>query len=115
VDSCSASNPDTSQSRAVKVVHYRMLTRRRFVSALAIGAAGLSSGGPELRAVQLSGLDFIHRNSPTSQKYVIETMCGGVALFDYNNDGRLDDPVKLPARFGRRARTSAYATKTKIY
>ena len=89
-----------------------MLTRRRFVSALASGAAGLSSGGPGLRAVQLPGLDFIHRNSPTSQKYVIETMCGGVALFDYNNDGlldiffvnggRLDDPVKLPARFGRR-------------
>src|SRR5205823_2326256 len=58
------------------------------------------------------GLDFRLLNSPTSQKYVIETMCGGVALFDYNNDGlldiffvnggHLDDPVKLPARFGRR-------------
>jgi len=25
------------------------------------------------------GLDFVHRNSPTSQKYLIETMGGGVA------------------------------------
>src|SRR6201997_3200645 len=36
------------------------------------------------------GLDFTHRNSPTPQKYLIETMGGGVALLDYNNDGLLD-------------------------
>ena len=36
------------------------------------------------------GLDFTLQNSPTSQKYLIETMPGGVALFDYNNDGLLD-------------------------
>lgn len=35
-------------------------------------------------------LAFIHRNSPTKQKYLIETMGGGVALLDYNNDERLD-------------------------
>ena len=37
-----------------------------------------------------SGLDFRNRNSPTSQKYLIETMTGGVALLDYDNDGWLD-------------------------
>jgi len=31
-----------------------------------------------------------HENSATSNKYLIETMGGGVALFDYDNDGRLD-------------------------
>jgi len=36
------------------------------------------------------GLDFTLQNSPTPQKYLIETMPGGVALFDYNNDGLLD-------------------------
>src|ERR1700736_759460 len=36
------------------------------------------------------GLDFILQNSPTPQKYLIETMPGGVALFDYNNDGLVD-------------------------
>jgi enediyne biosynthesis protein E4 len=58
-----------------------------------------------------AGIDFVHRNSPTRQKYLIETMGGGVALLDYNNDGRLDillvnsghldDPLRLPPRFSR--------------
>ncbi len=38
----------------------------------------------------LKGLDFVLRNSPTPKKYLIETMPGGVALLDYNNDGLLD-------------------------
>ncbi len=37
-----------------------------------------------------SSLEFQHRNSPTAHKYLIETMGGGVALLDYNNDGLLD-------------------------
>ena len=32
------------------------------------------------------GIGFIHQNSPTSSKYLIETMGGGVGLLDYNND-----------------------------
>ncbi len=36
------------------------------------------------------GIDFVHQNSPTRNKYLIETMGGGVALLDYNNDGLLD-------------------------
>ncbi|HET8548081.1 MAG TPA: CRTAC1 family protein [Bryobacteraceae bacterium] len=35
-------------------------------------------------------LEFRHENSATSQKYLIETMGGGVALLDYNGDSRLD-------------------------
>lgn len=37
-----------------------------------------------------SGINFRHRHSATSQKYLIETMAGGVAFFDYDNDGWLD-------------------------
>lgn len=37
-----------------------------------------------------SRVGFKHAASPTSQKYLLETMGGGVALFDYDNDGRLD-------------------------
>jgi hypothetical protein len=57
------------------------------------------------------GLDFVLQNSPTAQKYLIETMPGGVALLDYNNDGLLDiflvnggrikDPIQTPANFDR--------------
>jgi hypothetical protein len=37
-----------------------------------------------------SGIDFIARNSVSPKRYAIETMMGGVAVFDYNNDGLLD-------------------------
>jgi hypothetical protein len=37
-----------------------------------------------------AGIDFILQNHPTPQKHLIETVPGGVAAFDYNNDGRVD-------------------------
>src|SRR5882757_5296834 len=36
------------------------------------------------------GVKFRHIASHTAKKYLIETMGSGVALFDYDNDGRLD-------------------------
>src|SRR6266542_2549856 len=39
---------------------------------------------------QQSKIDFVQENSATSSKYLLETMGGGVALLDYDNDGRLD-------------------------
>src|SRR5262249_38812404 len=57
-------------------------------------------------------IDFILQNSPTAQKYLIETMPGGVALLDYNNDGWLDiflvnggrvnSPMQWPETFDRK-------------
>src|SRR5947199_3852406 len=37
-----------------------------------------------------SGINFKHNASPTPSKYLLETMGAGVALIDYDNDGRLD-------------------------
>ena len=37
-----------------------------------------------------SGVSFVLHNSPTPEKHQIETMAGGVALFDFDNDGKLD-------------------------
>jgi len=37
-----------------------------------------------------SGIRFKHEASRTAEKYLPETMGAGVAMFDYNNDGRLD-------------------------
>src|SRR2546426_1932857 len=37
-----------------------------------------------------AGVRFVLENSPTPQKRMIETMAGGVAAFDYNQDGRTD-------------------------
>ncbi len=36
------------------------------------------------------GINFQYRSSHTSRKYLLETMGPGVAVFDYDNDGRLD-------------------------
>ncbi|MGH9942553.1 MAG: CRTAC1 family protein [Pyrinomonadaceae bacterium] len=41
-------------------------------------------------ATAQTSINFRHAASPTSQKYLMETMGAGVALFDYDNDGRLD-------------------------
>jgi hypothetical protein len=53
--------------------------------------ATLAATGISILEVKLpKGVDFTLQNSPTPQKYLIETMPGGVALLDYNNDGLLD-------------------------
>jgi hypothetical protein len=40
--------------------------------------------------IKASKIKFILKNSVSPQRYSIETMTGGVAVFDYNNDGLLD-------------------------
>ncbi|HYY59326.1 MAG TPA: VCBS repeat-containing protein, partial [Pyrinomonadaceae bacterium] len=37
-----------------------------------------------------TGISFKHAASATSQKYLLEAMGGGVCMFDYDADGRLD-------------------------
>src|SRR4029077_1859965 len=41
-------------------------------------------------ATKKLGIQFRQQASPTSKKYLLEAMGSGVALFDYDNDGRLD-------------------------
>src|SRR6201997_3652260 len=94
----------------------RRITRRDFLQAfaamgLALPTPLLAVPSPLFDAKHPRGLDFHHVNSPTPQKYLIETMGGGVALFDYNNDGlldiflvnsgRLNNPMHPPEAFDR--------------
>jgi hypothetical protein len=37
-----------------------------------------------------SGVNFTHAAAKTPSKYLLETMGGGVAIFDFDNDGRMD-------------------------
>src|SRR6266704_1849370 len=62
-----------------------ILTRRGFLR-----LATLAAGAPMFDVRLPKGLDFTLQNSPTPQKYLIETMPGGVALLDYDNDGYPD-------------------------
>ena len=75
--------------------------------------AAPSPPAPILTVRQPRGIDFTLENSPTPLKYLIETMPGGVALLDYNNDGLLDiflvnggriaSPMQVPENFDRHA------------
>ena len=51
-----------------------------------------SAGAPIVfeNTIDASKIHFVLKNSVSPQRYSIETMTGGVALFDYNNDGLLD-------------------------
>jgi hypothetical protein len=63
--------------------------------------------GKFVDVTQQLGIRFKHEASPTAKKYLLETMGSGVALFDYDNDGRLeiflgngarlDDPMPVGA------------------
>jgi enediyne biosynthesis protein E4 len=99
------------------------MTRRELLSLLvSLGCTGLGrrlagrqigvKSPPMFSVSPLEGVNFVLRNSPTRQKYLIETMPGGVGLLDYNNDGLLDvffvnaghvrDPMPSGAGFDRR-------------
>ena len=89
--------------------------RHRFLQLAGImtltAAAATMGSAPILELKPASGIDFVLENSPTPQKYLIETMPGGIALLDYNNDGLLDifvvngghvtSPMSVPENFNR--------------
>ena len=64
---------------------FRRFSRRDF-----LGSAVFAAASPIFEVKALRGVNFLLQNSPTTHKYLIETMPGGVALLDYNNDGLLD-------------------------
>src|SRR6202021_2357169 len=83
----------------------------QFACVVALIAPVATGDAPLLAVKSPRGIDFTLQNSPTPQKYLIETMPGGVALFDYNNDGllvifmvnggRINSPVATRDAFAR--------------
>ncbi len=76
------------------------MNRRRFLAAAALTATatrlrarGQAAGAPPIQfedIAQKAGVHFVTENCPTPEKYQPETMPAGIALFDYDGDGRLD-------------------------
>ena len=60
------------------------------LASLAAWQASTNTPGNFVDITAASGVRFQHLASHTSRKYLPETMGSGVALFDYDNDGRLD-------------------------
>jgi hypothetical protein len=54
------------------------------------GETASTSGIQFENVIQSSKIKFTLRNSVSPHRYTFETMVGGLALFDYNNDGLLD-------------------------
>jgi hypothetical protein len=76
-----------------------MLNRRSFLRSVAASQflPSLFAQGSKPPALPVfadvtekSGVRFKHEDSGTSHKYLPESMGAGVAMFDYDNDGRLD-------------------------
>jgi enediyne biosynthesis protein E4 len=87
------------------------MTRAGLLLAAGLGVAALVSLRPAKPAAPpkrpgfvdvagKSGLRYRTNNSFEGRKYFIQPMCGGAAVFDYDNDGRLDifftNGAKLP-------------------
>src|SRR6266516_1521220 len=75
-----------------------MWTRSILVAAflfalLVLALRGADHAGAPVRFRNVAanaGLRFVLENNPTPRKYLVETMPGGVAAFDYDGDGLTD-------------------------
>src|ERR1700687_3058338 len=70
-----------------------MLSGIALILGTSLSFAASPNSPPQGRFVDVTeklGIHFRQQASPTSRKYLLETMGSGVALFDYDNDGRLD-------------------------
>ena len=67
-----------------------------FMVGLTLSASARLPGDEHTGRIQLedrqrsSGIGFVLDNGTTPDKPVIDAVLGGVALFDFDNDGRLD-------------------------
>ena len=79
------------QQSLIMSIGIALLSVNVFAQADEAAAADDESSSIEFREVtESAGLNFVLDNHLTSEKHYIETMPGGVAAFDYNNDGLMD-------------------------
>jgi hypothetical protein len=80
---------------------------------LAAAPHAVSAEGIKLREVSKAwGIDFHHHNGGSGQRYMVETMVGGVVMFDFDGDGDEDlffvDGGSLPGYTGEPARSRLF-------
>ena len=71
-------------------------TSRPGRSLVPLACAALLAGAEPPCPIQLhdmtkeSGVTFVHTDGSSGQRYIVETVCCGLATFDYDNDGDID-------------------------
>src|SRR5437867_2672507 len=57
----------------------------------ALLAAAESNGPIQLQDItRQTGIAFVHTDGSSGRRYIVETVCAGLATFDYNGDGKID-------------------------
>ena len=78
----------------------------RFVFVLWAMAAGLACASEPQSPIQLrdvtreTGITFVHTDGSSGQRYIVETVASGLAVFDYDNDGDVDIYFLTGAKLG---------------
>lgn len=86
----------------------------RFVAGLLLCVPlAVQAQGIRFREVsQAWGIDFLHHHGGSGQRYMVETMVGGVVMFDFDGDGDEDlffvDGGKLPGYTGEEPRSRLF-------
>ena len=86
---------------------------RSLFPALLLLSAPLGAEGLQFREVSREwGIDFHHHHGGSGERYMVETMVGGVVMFDFDGDGDEDllfvDGGALPGSKGEPARTRLF-------
>jgi hypothetical protein len=68
----------------------RYVVRLMLPCVLLLGGARPGSAQTFVNVAQEAGIDFLHQNGATPEKYMPETMAGGGLFFDYDDDGWID-------------------------
>jgi hypothetical protein len=97
--------PLHNERAVIRITAVLMIMAGLLVAALANGPGQSASGNDRLPAdfedvTSALSVHFMHQAPHSSRKYLLETMGSGVALFDYDNDGRLDVYLVNGAPFG---------------
>src|ERR1700712_62013 len=84
-----------------------------FVALLAVCGAALGAEGIKFQEVSKAwGIDFRHHHGGSGQRNMVETMVGGVVMFDFDGDGDQDlffvDGGALPGYTGEPARSRLF-------
>ena len=87
----------------------------KFACVFCLMAAGLAHASDPQSPIQLrnvtreTGITFVHTDGSSGQRYIVETVASGLAVFDYDNDGDVDIYFLNGAKLGRDAAPPASA------